>query len=342
MIRGQHSPKSEPVSDPTEITGPRVALVAPVALTEACLATPAFRAIQNALPAMSHALLCPQSAKALWSPYFDEVLTYDDNASPQKIAETLKDDSFHTAIFLEDSNAAKALTKLAVPQRIGSDLPALKKLVTDEVPLVEPLGPLRHRVARHLDLADGLHCEARKPENFATSARPSAPQAVTIGLAPDSDLGSAAEWPLAHFEKLAELISEDHEVTFLVISLPANGPAAASLTKTLTIPEEPTVSEGDELGELLATLSKLTLLVASDGTLPNLAAHVGLPTITLMGPRAREVHRPLGTLHQPLTMHVECSPCNLTKCPLDHRCLQELTPEIVAESVRALLANGDR
>lgn len=329
------------MSDHPKIQGPKVALVAPVALIEACLATPAFRAIQNAKPELSLVLVCPETAEAVWRPYFKEILTYDETASLPKIMERLAGASFQSAILLEESKAARATAKIDVPQRIGIDLPTLAKLVTVPISLVEPLGPLRHRVARFLDFADALGCEGRRMENFAIPALPVTPKIVRIGFAPDSELGSAAEWPLEHFRALAGLLLQSHEVTFLPVSLPGAGPAAASLAGSIEGLDD-SATANESLGALLTTLSELSLLVASDGAIPNLAAHIGLPTITLMGPRARDVHRPLGTIHQPLAMHVECSPCNLAKCPLDHRCLNELSPERVAEAVGSLLAKAER
>jgi ADP-heptose:LPS heptosyltransferase len=328
---------SDPIADPIELQGPAVALVTPVDLAQACLALPAFRALQNSRPDLSPTLICPQSTLPFWALHFDQIGPYDDTASAKKLAGEFAQTDFHSAIFWEDSPATRALAQLEIPQRIGSTDPALAKLVTEAIPIVEPLGPPRHRLARYLDLAEALGCNPRQAANFAAPPLPPAPEIPQIALAPDSDLGPAAQWPLESFQQLTELIREELEVEFTLLAMPGNNSTAQELAGLLEI-DPP---NDNNLGELLTTLPTFSALVASDGTMPNLAATLGLPTVTLMGPRAVEVHRPPGTIHEPLTTHAECSPCNLSKCPLDHRCLRELTPERVAETALKLLAGRE-
>lgn len=325
------------MSDSFEFSGSQVLLVAPVALSDACLAAPALRSIPNARPDLAVVLACPTSAAPLWAPFFDQILTYDPSASVQKIADQLQDSPFSSAILLEDSKAAKAVAKLQVPQRVGPNLPGLEKSLTKKISLVEPLGPLRHRVTRFLDFAEALDCEPRKSENFTTLGCRTSSNEIRVGFAPDSDFGPAAQWPAPSFEKVAELLAADYALTFVPLSLSGVGAAATALTDSLELGKEE--HKGD-LEALLETLRGLTILIASDGTLPNLAAHIGLPTITLMGPRAKDIHRPLGKIHIPLTTYAECSPCNLPKCPLDHRCLEELAPESVVAAARDLLEDA--
>jgi ADP-heptose:LPS heptosyltransferase len=321
------------VSDEIKLQGPTVALVAPVNLTQACHALPAFRAIANARADLSPVIVCPKGAVPFWSLHFSELLPYDESTSANKLVTEFTDFAPHSAVVWEDSSATRALGRLQVPQRIGSADPALSKIVTDPIPVVEPLGPPRHRLARYLDLAEALHCEPRQAVNFDVPPLPLAPKVPKIALAPDSDLGPAAQWPGASFQKLVQLLSEGREVEFTVLALPGNTTAAQELSALLEIE----AIEAPELGDLLATLPTFSTLVASDGTLPHIAASVGLPTVTLMGPRSVAVHRPPGTIHEPLSTFAECSPCNLASCPLDHRCLNELTPETVAEATFKLL-----
>ncbi|MEM9081936.1 MAG: hypothetical protein AAGC74_14725 [Verrucomicrobiota bacterium] len=51
------------------------------------------------------------------------------------------------------------------------------------------------------------------------------------------------------------------------------------------------------------------------------------------GPRSLKTHRPLGRFHERLSSHAECSPCLLPKCPLDHRCLLDLSVDEVTDSL---------
>lgn len=336
-------PKVVPnVADRLEITGPSLALVAPVDLTEACLATPAFRAIRRARPDLTPVVLCPKSAVPFWAIHFQQILSYDENASPQKLAERFSSGTYHSALILEDSRAARALSRLGVPQRIGFDTPELEKLITDRVTIQVKNGPLPHRVTRYLGLAEEIQCDPHHPENFAPPALPVRPQKPRIALAPDSDLGPAAEWPVESFMALTEHLTEAIQPEFFLLSMPGKSPAADRLTAAMSSDTESQSQadpggDGFDLEQLLELLPSFSTLVTSNGTLAHLAAHLGLPTVCLMGPQSPRTHRPLGKIHQVITTHAECSPCHLAKCPLDHRCLRELFPEQVAEAVKTIL-----
>ena len=330
------------MSNSINISGPSLALVAPLDLTESCLATPAFRAIKNARPDLSPVILCPKSAVPFWSIHFAQILPYDEKASAQQLAERFSSGTFHSAIILEDSRASRAISRLGIPQRLGRETADLKNLLTDPVSILTPVGPPRHKVTRYLDLVDKLGCPANKPENFATPKRSSHFQVPRIALAPDSDLGTASQWPIESFREFTKQLIKAREVEFFILSLPGKSPAADALSQILhkekpTQPKKPQANDDIDLGNLLEVLPTFTALISGNSTLTHLAAHLGLPTVALMGPHSPLSHRPLGRIHEVLTTHAECSPCNLTKCPLDHRCLNELTPEIVTQATIRLL-----
>jgi len=330
------------VSSSVKISGSSLALVAPLDLTEACLATPAFRAIKNARPDLSPVILCPKSAVPFWSIHFAQILPYDETASAQQLAERFSSGTFHSAIILEDSRAARALSRLGIPQRLGRECAELKNLLSEPISIATAVGPPRHKVTLYLDLIDKIGCSTNNPANFSPPARLPRPQVPRIALAPDSDFGPSAQWPIESFHQFTELLAKTHEVEFFLVSLPGKSPATDALSQLLQ-KQKPSKGKksqtgGDiNLGNLLEMLPTFTALVGGNSTLIHLAAHLGLPTVALMGPHSPITHRPLGRIHEVLTTHAECSPCNLKKCPLDHRCLNELTPEAVTQATIRLL-----
>lgn len=331
--------------EPLVISGPSLAIVAPLDLTEACLATPAFRAIRRARPDLTPVILCPKSAVPFWAVHFQQILSYDEKASPQKLAERFSSGTYHSALIVEDSRAARALSRLGVTQRIGFELPELEKLLTNPVKIVRENGPRPHRVARYLDLAEQLGCDPHHPENFAPPPLPARPKKPRLALAPDSDLGPAAEWPVEYFLQLTKALGEKLSPEFFLLSMPGKSPAADQLATAMNCKatedlDKEAPSEDYDLEYLLQILPTFSTLITPNGTLAHLAAHLGLPTVCLMGPQSPPTHRPLGKIHRVLTTHAECSPCDLPKCPLDHRCLKEIMPETVLTAVEDLLASS--
>jgi heptosyltransferase-2 len=84
-------------------------------------------------------------------------------------------------------------------------------------------------------------------------------------------------------------------------------------------------------------LAAYGFVIAADGSLPHLAAHVGATCVVLFGPNDPAWKRPLGRRHAIVRRDVECAPCLLAKCPLDLRCQIELESERVWQAVARVL-----
>jgi heptosyltransferase-2 len=91
------------------------------------------------------------------------------------------------------------------------------------------------------------------------------------------------------------------------------------------------------LGLIKACVRRADLLVTTDSGPRHFAAAFDRPVVTLFGPThiawtetyyARAIH-----LHK----QVDCGPCQLRVCPLDHRCMKLLTPPEVLAAAASLL-----
>ena len=72
----------------------------------------------------------------------------------------------------------------------------------------------------------------------------------------------------------------------------------------------------------------------------HLADDLGLPVIALFGSTEPMLTGPTGRPEPPhriLRRKVECSPCFLRECPIDFRCMNELTVDMVTEAVQESL-----
>jgi len=68
----------------------------------------------------------------------------------------------------------------------------------------------------------------------------------------------------------------------------------------------------------------------------HVAAGVGTPVVALFGPTNEQATSPLvraGGHVRVLIEDVDCRPCMLRECPIDHRCMTRLLPERVLEAV---------
>jgi heptosyltransferase-2 len=97
------------------------------------------------------------------------------------------------------------------------------------------------------------------------------------------------------------------------------------------------MSEGFDLGALKAVLRRCRVLVCNDAGARHVAVAFGVPCVVLMGPTSRE--KTALNLEQVdvLEAEVDCRPCYLRDCPIDHRCMTRIDPDRVIEITLARL-----
>jgi heptosyltransferase-2 len=79
------------------------------------------------------------------------------------------------------------------------------------------------------------------------------------------------------------------------------------------------------------------VFLTNDSGAMHVAAALGVPTVAIFGATDPEATGPVGPAVRIVREPVECSPCFLRECPIDHRCMQRVSPERVAREARELL-----
>jgi len=308
-------------------------VASPSSISEACFSVPALRALQSSRPAEELFIISPDNLKSLWtqivSPH--QVITYESGSS-RKAAKALSESGiqFSSAILWDESVVAPAFAKLGIAQRLGYATKKVKKHLTDPVSVMTQAGPVRHRVNHYLDLVHELGMNPFKAEYFAPTSE-HLQRNNRIAIVPGSDFGSAAEWPLDSFVTLAKHIAASHEI--VIIPSPEHPKAAHALAEELGDPNLVVSLEG---AEQLSFLSECRGLIGNDGSIPHLASLVGTPSVVIFGPNEPEWKRPLGKIHEIVHHREPCSGCLLSKCPLDHRCLQGISIQEVINAADRL------
>ena len=95
------------------------------------------------------------------------------------------------------------------------------------------------------------------------------------------------------------------------------------------------------LGGLAALIARLDLFISNDTGPAHLAEAVGTPSVTLFGPADPRRWAPLNAARHPIIrVPVACSPCSYWECPIDHRCLRRITPDMALSVAEHLIAEG--
>ena len=95
------------------------------------------------------------------------------------------------------------------------------------------------------------------------------------------------------------------------------------------------------LSLLKSVLARAQLLICNDAGARHIAAAFEVPTIVLMGPTAVGYTNLNLKRTKLMREPVECSPCQLKVCPIDHRCMTRLLPSRVLAEARAALSRSD-
>lgn len=305
-------------------------VAAPERWDEACFAVPAVRALMGS--GLGIGIICREEQQEFWQTLAGlEVLVFPLKQKAKLAAAEIRG-NWQAALVWEPGFAADAVKIADVPRRLG---PAERKLVKQLThPLVFSGKPLEHRVRFYLAAVEEMGIHTLNPEFFAPVAIGIEPVAGAVLLCPDSDFGPSHEWPLDRWTELGRMLLESGRRLTI-----AGVDGGRELGKRLAadLGEGVEFFHASPLAGALPLLAVHGLVVAADGSLPHLAAHVGGTCVTLFGPNDPAWKRPLGRRHAVVKRHVECAPCLLAKCPMDLRCQKELEIERVWAAVREKL-----
>jgi heptosyltransferase-2 len=159
-----------------------------------------------------------------------------------------------------------------------------------------------------------------------------------ICLNPGAAFGAAKHWPAESFSRLARRLVDKRGCGILVLCGPNERELARAIAQGA---ERETVhSLADHplsLGLTKACVRRADLLVTTDSGPRHFAAAFARPVVTLFGPThiawtetyfAQAIH---------LQKKVDCGPCQLRVCPLDHRCMTLLSADEVFDAAVRLL-----
>jgi len=156
-------------------------------------------------------------------------------------------------------------------------------------------------------------------------------------LHPGAAFGPSKLWPVEHFARLAELLQQEFGAQIACIGSPEAGPLAERIAAASTAPVVNLTGRGIDLALLRGVVAMSRLLVSTDSGPRHYGIALGIPTVCVMGP----THPAYSTSGRPhdhvVRLEVDCGPCQRKRCPRDHRCMRDLTPEMAFEACRAAL-----
>jgi heptosyltransferase-2 len=339
-----------------------IAVFLPNWIGDVVMATPAVRALRRHFADARLIAVCRSYVEQVLEgcPWVDERIHLDRSGSWSRrwpaVAWRLRQENIDLAILFPNSFHSALVARLAgCRRRVGYRRYARGWLLTDRL---EPVRDDKNRLVpsplinAYNRLAERAGCPnpGHRLELFTRPADERLAQATwdrnrlssypeVICLNPGAAFGSAKHWPVAHWARLARDLADRRGSGILVLCGPAERAMADDIARQADRASVRSLADQPlSLGLTKACVRRADLLITTDSGPRHFAAAFDRPVVTLFGPthiawtetyHAKAVH---------LQREVECGPCQLRVCPLDHRCMTELTPAEVLSAAERLLA----
>ncbi|MEC4675105.1 MAG: lipopolysaccharide heptosyltransferase II [Nitrospirota bacterium] len=344
----------------------RIVVRGPNWLGDAVMCTPALLMLRDIFPSASITLLVRPSIAALFEshPSIDHMVVYDHKGNHSgwrgmlNLVRMLRKERFDLAVLFQNAFGAALLMWLAgIPYRMGYPTDGRRLLLTESIPLPPDVTSL-HQVKYYQGLVSlfedsgkrylpTLNVRNDEEENITEKLKACSVREddFVIGLNPGSVYGGAERWLPERFAEAADRIVESiltHQdkgiaVHCVIVGAPGEENLGRTIASRMLNP--PIVLSGKTtLQHLMAVIKRCQLFVTNDTGPMHIANAFGVPIVAIFGPTD---HRTTSPFHGPFSIvrhPVDCSPCLLRECPIDHRCMTNVTVEEVLRSAEQLVS----
>ena len=326
-------------------------------LGDAVMCEPALRGLRRLFPQATITLLVKPSVAELFElhPAIDRVMLYEDRgrhaglAGKWRLAGDLRQHGFDLAVLLQNAFEAALLTALGgIRRRYGYATDGRSLLLSDPVATPDRRSH-KHQVQYYWDMLKplGLSGQPGHPELFVSpdeervmaerlAQRGVMADDVVIGINPGSTYGGAKRWVPDRFaestERLCRTLNDSgRRPAVVLIGAKGEEPLGRLIASRLTA-RAAVLSGATSIRELMAVIKRCAVLVTNDTGPMHIASAVGVPVVAIFGPTDWRTTSPYGEEHALLRHPVDCAPCLLRECPIDHRCMMGVSVDQVYDA----------
>ena len=333
---------------------------APNWLGDLVMATPALRSLRSR---------CPNARIVVWvreglepvlagSSDVDEIRTLPQSGAPwrdlsRSVRRVRQAGPYDLGLCLPDSFSSAILMRWAGGRPLVGYTNAARKLLLDQPVPIEAGGGEGRRAPRE-DRIQGLLATLGvaspdfTPRLVTTPAEEESVQTLLgwkgqrekwIGLAPGAAYGPSKCWPTDRYAALGDALANQGARIF-VLGSPKERDLCSAVSRQMTLPCMNLAGQLD-LGGVKALTRRLDLMICNDSGARHLAVGLEVPSLVFFGPtdvlRTRRNLQNVSVLEE---KEVRCRPCYKRNCPIDHRCLLDLTVPQALREAENRLARG--
>jgi ADP-heptose:LPS heptosyltransferase len=240
---------------------------------------------------------------------------------------------YDIALDLQGNLTSGILARFAGARRTVGFLPPLSREGNGLFVRERVTPPEGHRLGALLALVDAaLGPGPTPPGTLPVRGEPHGSIVLHPGV---SRFGAFKRWPAASFAELGDRLAQRLGSPVILTAGPGERGDAEEVRTRMR--HGAAIAEPAGLRALAELLAGARLFVASDTGPSHVAAVLGVPTLTLFGPKDPGLHAPRGPRARAVRAGVRCSPCALRSCP-DPVCMTTLPVDLVERSALELLA----
>jgi heptosyltransferase-2 len=329
---------------------------------DAVMSLPALTAIRAGLPTAEIAVLARPWVADIYARQtaIDRVILYRAARGARELgakwdlAKQLRAEAFDCAILLQNAFEAALLVKLAgIPRRIGYDRDGRGWLLTDAIAVPKPGEIPRHQSFYYLELLRRAGMLAVLPETqtirldgidraMASGVLRFAELGAAlpvIGVSPGAAYGGAKRWMADGFADAASSIALQESASVALFGSEAERPLCEAIAGSIRARGAAAINLAGRttLREFIDLAAACRLFLTNDSGAMHIASALGVRTVAVFGATDDVATGPTGPLARVVRQDVDCSPCLLRECPIDHRCMTRVTPDRVAVVAMDLL-----
>jgi heptosyltransferase-2 len=324
------------------------------------MSIPALQALRDAFPNARISILARPWVAGLYGrePFCDEVIPY---AEPRgwrgligkwRVAKDLQRRSFDCAVLFQNAFEAAMLTRLArIPIRIGYDRDARGWLLTNPVPVPKRGETPAHQRFYYLELLKraGLvdAYESNRPIRLSGAAdaaragrerfREAGIRGAVVGVSPGAAYGGAKRWLPERFADAASSVASELNATVAVFGSPEEAAVCEAVANAVKI-RCVNFAGKTALEEFIEMAAACDAYLTNDSGPMHIVSALGVPTVVVFGATDHVATGPTGDSTRIIREPVDCSPCLLRECPIDHRCMTRVEAKRVADAALQLVS----
>jgi len=280
-------------------------------------------------------------------------------------ARQIRQSQFDLAVLLQNAFGAALLARAGGAKRLAGYPTDHRRALLDLVLPFEPNYKTAHQVRYYLNIAAELErrltgeshveIETAQPrlhvtddqrerarlllERFGVRTIEPWERARIVALNPGATNSRAKRWLTERFASTADRLAERNGFQTIIVGAKGDVDDATAVASLMRTPATILAGQTD-IAELKGLLACTSLVISNDTGTAHVSAALNVPTVVVFGPTEHVSTRPLSDVAIVVRHDVECSPCMLRDCPIDHRCMTRVEVDDVYRAAESLMISA--